>query len=46
MRGGQRVLQLVGIEKLERKDGVTWIDVPVKALIAKEPRWCREAVGG
>ena len=45
-RGGRRVLQLAGIQKLERRDGAAWIAVPVKALSAKEPRWCREVVGG
>jgi hypothetical protein len=46
VRGGRRVLGLVFIQKLERQDGATWIDVPVKALSAKEPKRCREAVGG
>ncbi|MEQ1870726.1 MAG: hypothetical protein ABL961_11940 [Vicinamibacterales bacterium] len=46
VRGGQRVLQLVGIQKLERRDGARWVEVPVQAQRAKEPRWCGEAVGG
>lgn len=46
VRGGRRVLHLAGIEKLQRKDGATWVDVPVKAVRAKEPRRCGEAVGG
>ena len=46
MPGGRRVLGLLFIQKLERPDGATWVDVPVKALSTKEPGRCREAVGG
>ncbi len=46
VRRGRRVLQLLAVEKLQRKEGFTWIDVPVQKLRGKEPRWCGEAVGG
>lgn len=44
--GGRRVLGLLFIQKLERRDGANWIDVPVKALMDQEPKHCRDAVGG
>jgi hypothetical protein len=46
MPRGERILALLFIEKLERKDGAAWVDVSVKALMSKEPKSCREAVGG
>ena len=46
VRGGRRLLPLAAIKNLERKEGPRWIDVPVKSLSAREPRWCRAAVGG
>ena len=46
MPGGRRVLGLLFVEKLERRDGETWVNVPVGALMEKEPKQCRQAVGG
>jgi hypothetical protein len=46
MPRGERILGLLFIQKLERKDGATWVDVPVGPLMSKEPKPCREAVGG
>lgn len=46
MPGGRRVLGLVFVEKLQRQGGGTWVDVEVKALMAKEPKPCREGAGG
>ena len=44
--GGRRGLGLLFIQKLERRDGAKWIDMPVKPMMSKEPKQCREAVGG
>jgi hypothetical protein len=46
MPGGRRGLGLLFVQKLERRDGVNWIDVPVRPLMNKEPKKCQEAVGG
>lgn len=46
MPRGQRVLCLPLIQKLERRSGAGWVEVPVKELMSKEPKRCREAVGG
>lgn len=46
MPRGQRALGLLLIQKLERRSGTGWVDVPVKELMSKEPKRCREAVGG
>jgi hypothetical protein len=46
MPRGQRGLGLMVIQKMERRQGSTWVEVPVKALMSKEPKRCREAVGG
>jgi hypothetical protein len=46
MPRGQRVLGLPLIQKLERRSGAGWVEVPVKELMSREPKRCREAVGG
>lgn len=46
MPRGQRALGLPWIEKLERRSGAGWVEVPVKELMSNEPKRCREAVGG
>ncbi len=46
MPRGQRALGLPLIQKLERRSGAGWVEVPVKELVSKEPKRCREAVGG
>lgn len=35
-------VSLAGAGKLQEQRGGTWTDVPVKALLAKEPKPCRE----
>ncbi len=44
--GGRRVLALLFMQTLERRDGARWIDVPVKPLMKKEPKHCQEGTGG
>jgi hypothetical protein len=34
---------LNALQKLERKEGGTWVDVPLKPLLAREPTSCRKA---
>lgn len=46
MPRGQRALGLPLIQKLERRSGAGWVEVPVRELLSKEPKRCREAVGG
>lgn len=46
MPGGRRYLALLFVQRLERQDGARWVEVPIKPLIEKEPKSCREAVGG
>jgi hypothetical protein len=43
--GGRRGLGLIFIAKLERQEGSTWIDVPVKPLMEREPKSCGEGAG-
>ena len=37
------MVALNGLAKLERQDNGAWVEVPVKPLLAKEPKSCREA---
>jgi hypothetical protein len=41
--GGYTSVALNSVAKLERRDKGAWIDVPVKPLLAREPKACREA---
>ena len=43
--GGRKGLGLIFIAKLERQEGQIWIDVPVKPLMEREPKSCREGAG-
>ena len=43
--GGRKGLGLMFLAKLERQEGSAWIDVPVKPLVEKEPKSCREGGG-
>jgi hypothetical protein len=40
-KGGYTMVSLQGAAQLQRKDGSAWVDVPVKALAAKEPKACQ-----
>lgn len=37
------MVALNSVAKLERKESGAWVDVPVKPLLAKEKKDCREA---
>lgn len=41
--GGYTMVALNAVKKMERQDKGTWVDVPVKPLLAKETKSCREA---
>jgi len=41
--GGYTSVALNSIAKLERQQNGAWVDVPVKPLLAREPKACREA---
>ncbi len=41
--GGYTMVALNSVKKLERQDKGAWVDVPVKPLLAKETRECRDA---
>ncbi|HEY3177509.1 MAG TPA: hypothetical protein VGL25_01355 [Casimicrobiaceae bacterium] len=41
--GGYTMVALNSVAKLERKESGAWVDVPVKPLLAKEKKDCREA---
>ena len=41
--GGYTMVALNSVKKMERQDKGAWVDVPVKALLAKETKSCREA---
>lgn len=41
--GGYTMAALNGLARLERQESGKWVDVPVKPLLAKETRDCREA---
>ena len=40
---GYTMVALNAIGKMERQQGGAWVDVPVKPLLAKERKSCREA---
>ena len=41
--GGYTMVALNAVGKLERQDKGAWVEVPVKPLLAKEKKECREA---
>lgn len=41
--GGYTMVALNSLKKMERQDKGTWVDVPVKPLLAKETKSCRDA---
>ena len=41
--GGYTMAALNSIARMERNDKGTWTDVPVKPLLAREPKSCRDA---
>ncbi len=41
--GGYTMVALNSVAKLERQDKGAWVDTPVKPLLAKETKSCREA---
>lgn len=41
--GGYTMVALNSVKKLERQDKGAWVDVPVKPLLAKETKECRDA---
>jgi hypothetical protein len=43
--GGRKGLGLMFLAKLERQEGDTWIDVPIKPLMEKQPKSCQEGAG-
>ncbi len=45
MPGGKMGLGLMFLQKLERKEGAKWIDVPVAPMMEKEPKQCQEGAG-
>ena len=42
---GRKGLGLMILARLERQAGSTWIDVPIKPHIEKEPESCRKGAG-
>jgi hypothetical protein len=42
---GRMGLGLMLLSKLERQEGSTWIDVPIKPLMEKEPKSCENVAG-
>ena len=41
--GGYTMVALNSVKKIERQDKGAWVDVPVKPLLAKETKECRNA---
>jgi hypothetical protein len=41
--GGYTMVALNSVGRMERQEGGAWVDVPVKPLLAKEKKSCREA---
>ena len=41
--GGYTMVSLNAVKKIERQDKGAWVDVPVKPLLAKETKECRNA---
>ena len=41
--GGYTMVALNSVGKMERQEKGAWVDVPVKPLLAKEKKSCREA---
>jgi hypothetical protein len=41
--GGYTMVALNSLKKLERQEKGAWVDVPVKPLLAKETKSCRDA---
>ena len=41
--GGYTMVALNSVKKLEKQDKGAWVDVPVKPLLAKETKECRDA---
>ena len=41
--GGYTMVALNGVGRMERQEKGTWVDVPVKPLLAREKKECREA---
>ena len=41
--GGYTSVALNSVARLERQQGGAWVEVPVKPMLAKEPKACREA---
>jgi len=41
--GGYTMVALNAVKKMERQDKGAWVDVPVKPLLARETKSCREA---
>jgi len=39
-KSGYTMVSLHGAAQLQRKEGAGWVDVPVKALAAEEPKAC------
>ncbi len=42
---GRRGLGLMFIQKLERLDGTTWVEMPVAPMMKNEPKSCQEGAG-
>ena len=43
--GGRSGIGLMFIQKLERKSGTTWVDMPVEPMMKQEPKACQEGNG-
>jgi hypothetical protein len=43
--GGRSGLGLMFIQKLERRSGSTWVDMPVEPMMKQEPKICQEGNG-
>ena len=41
-RGGYTSVSLKGASQMQRKDGASWVDVPVRDLAKQEPRPCQD----
>lgn len=41
--GGYTMVALNSVKKMEREERGAWVDVPVKPLLAKETKSCRDA---
>lgn len=40
-RGGYTMVSLKGAAQMQRREGATWVDVPVKTLAGQEPKACQ-----